>query len=500
MDNQKLINLEGGKTLYEDLRTRIDEHSIPKGGKSGQVLTKTSNNDYAVKWRDPAGSDNEHFVQTNFVLFSGNATESASYATAEGYFTIANADAAHAEGNATQASGYASHAEGYQTEAMLDYSHAEGNRTEATGYASHAEGRQTSAAGTTSHAEGFMTYADAEASHAEGKETEATGSGSHAEGNSTEATGDASHAEGYVAKATGTYSHAEGENTFATGYASHAEGYYTQATGTYSHAEGQGTIASEREAHAAGHNTVASGIGSYAGGSYSGADGDDSFAHGSGLEVYGRDAYAFGKNNIPDNIDYQLWVSGTSYVVGDKVEHADVNGKMRYYRCATANNDSTFNEANWTVVTRFDYIEMIGNGAASNNRKNARTLDWNGNESIAGSLTLGKSTANEATLTPLQVKSLINGYQVTGQNPTIVAQPGVRYVCGQVNYLEIQVPASGCVDVTFQSGQTATTLRVIPQTGQTIKWLNNFDPTNIGTNATYEVNIMDGLGVIGSWT
>ena len=34
------------------------------------------------------------------------------------------------------------------------------------------------------------------------------------------------------------------------------------------------------------------------------------------------------------------------------------------------------------------YIEIVGNGAAANVRSNARTLDWNGNEWLAGDLTV----------------------------------------------------------------------------------------------------------------
>jgi hypothetical protein len=46
-----------------------------------------------------------------------------------------------------------------------------------------------------------------------------------------------------------------------------------------------------------------------------------------------------------------------------------------------------------TIVTRGNYVEIVGNGT-SNARSNARTLDWNGNEVLAGKLTVGANPVN----------------------------------------------------------------------------------------------------------
>lgn len=89
---------------------------------------------------------------------------------------------------------------------------------------------------------------------------------------------------------------------------------------------------------------------------------------------------------------------------------------------------------------------------------------------------------------------------ITGTTPTITALPGVRYVCGEVATLDITLPASGCVDVTFESGSTPTALTITPPTGQTVRWANGFDPTSLEANTTYEINIADGLGVGAAWT
>ena len=85
---------------------------------------------------------------------------------------------------------------------------------------------------------------------------------------------------------------------------------------------------------------------------------------------------------------------------------------------------------------------------------------------------------------------------VTGTTPTIIGQADTRYVCGEITTLDLTPPASGICDVVFTSGSTPTVLTV----PSTVKWANGFDPTSLGTNTTYELNIMDGLGVAGSWT
>lgn len=55
---------------------------------------------------------------------------------------------------------------------------------------------------------------------------------------------------------------------------------------------------------------------------------------------------------------------------------------------------------------RGNYVEIVGNGS-ENAKSNARTLDWSGNEVLQGSLTLGKGTADETTITATQLKALL---------------------------------------------------------------------------------------------
>ena len=155
--------------------------------------------------------------------------------------------------------------------------------------------------------------------------------------------GDYSVAEGYNATASGNNSHAEGNNTTASGLRSHTEGSGTTASGDYgSHAEGYNSTASGRYgAHAEGSETTASG-------NYSHAEGNNTISN-------HRSQHVFGEYNTAD--------------------------------ASTA-----------AATAKGNYIEIVGNGTTDTNRSNARTLDWSGNETLAGDLTINGSTSVGAGL------------------------------------------------------------------------------------------------------
>ena len=122
-----------------------------------------------------------------------------------------------------------------------------------------------------------------------------------------------------------------GISTTASANGAVATGVSTTASGRASHAEGQLTTADGQVAHAEGYGTTASG--------------DYSHAEGFGTKASGDHQHAFGKYNVEDT------------------------------------NDT--------------YLEIAGNGTGDNARSNARTLDWNGNEALAGDLTVNKGGAGE---------------------------------------------------------------------------------------------------------
>ena len=172
----------------------------------------------------------------------------------------------------------------------------------------------------------------------------ADGLDSHAEGYDTDATGNYSHAEGMICVANGEASHVEGRYCTADGASAHSEGYYTEATGNYSHAEGSQCVATGAYSHAEGYATSA-GISAHAEGSFTSAEGDMAHAEGLYTVANHKSQHVFGENNIVD--------PSTSL-----------------------------------ATERGTYVEIVGNGEVTA-KSNARTLDWEGNEILAGGLTAG---------------------------------------------------------------------------------------------------------------
>ena len=174
-------------------------------------------------------------------------------------------------------------------------------------------------------------------SHSEGTETMAVDTGAHAEGVGTKALGYAAHAEGNHTRALGNGSHSEGIRSVAIGGASHSEGYETEANGERGHVEGANTKTARGTyyGHAEGYCTEANGqYASHAEGYYTKAS--SSYQH------------VQGKYNIED----------------------------------AANT----------------YAHIVGNGTSTSNRKNAHTLDWNGNAWYQGNVSVDGTPTNDNDL------------------------------------------------------------------------------------------------------
>ena len=89
---------------------------------------------------------------------------------------------------------------------------------------------------------------------------------------------------------------------------------------------------------------------------------------------------------------------------------------------------------------------------------------------------------------------------VSGTTPTITAEAGTQYICGEVSTIDITAPESGIIDVIFESGSTPAVLTVTPPTGVTVVWPDWFDPTALEANKVYEVNVANGkLATVMVW-
>lgn len=288
--------------------------------------------------------------------------------------------------------GYAGHAEGTNNFAKGDRCHAEGNNTNALGVTSHTEGESTRAKGTSSHAEGYNTLTIGAQSHAEGNNTQTVRQSAHAEGEFTTAYGVGSHAEGNSTIRTRTdFSTADEVKSawnynkflYSFGAGAHAEGKDTLALGNQSHAEGLRTVAQGNFSHTEGTETVASGENSHSGGSNSTATAILSFAHG--------------------------WMANSShegaFVAGNNVK-------------STGKYQAVFGWFNDAENTPANSVFIIGGGSEENSRKNAMTVNKNGQITLpsSGALTIGSYTITEAQLA--QLLNLLNTINVSTSSTT----------------------------------------------------------------------------------
>lgn len=191
-----------------------------------------------------------------------------------------------------------------------------------------------------------------------------------------------SFAAGRNGTASGDYSHAEGDGANAIGMSSHAEGISTTASREGAHAEGAGTTASNIDAHAEGGRTTASGVASHAEGFCTIARGDHSHAEGYYTTAKFAHQHVFGEYNVVD-------------------------------------------PASTPINYRGNYVEIVGNGTADDARSNARTLDWDGNEVLAGSLTatqINGTLPYDNTSSGLSATNVQNAIdEVLGNIPTSTA-------------------------------------------------------------------------------
>ena len=328
---------------------------------------------------------------------------------AEGYQCIAAGDASHAEGYKTFADSSAcgaSHAEGYKTRATGEYSHAEGYNTVASGGASHVEGTNTKAIGWCSHAEGNYTTVEASCSHIEGRENiiSASGCSSHVEGYNNNLKGVRNHIEGmnntiisdYVKGVhieggsntyyTGTYSHIEGHNNVADdSYYSHIEGESNRDYGSHNHIEGYSNECDDAKyCHIEGKNNS---VGDFATethieGSYNGDNYQTKYFHIEGQ--YNNFSYCRGPAHI-EGCHNEL--SMTSTIDNVHMENTHIQGKY-------AKIDETMFKAHPSTgdYKDFKYADIVGGGTSDSDRKNISTLDWDGNQTIAGELYIKNSS------------------------------------------------------------------------------------------------------------
>ena len=87
----------------------------------------------------------------------------------------------------------------------------------------------------------------------------------------------------------------------------------------------------------------------------------------------------------------------------------------------------------------------------------------------------------------------MNIVSLSGTQITQVGADNTFYVCGELTELTFTAPSVGITGIRFTSGTTPTVLTISGVTA----WMFDFDPTTLEADTTYEINVLNGIGVAG---
>ena len=135
-------------------------------------------------------------------------------------------------------------------------------------------------------------------------------------------------------------------------------------------------------------------------------------------------------------------------------------------------------------------------GKEVSNQKNAIDAKQDA-PSSAG--TAGQVLGLDSNLNPAWVDQTgggggMNIVNLSGTQITQVGADNTFYVCGELTELTFTAPAVGITMIRFTSGTTPTVLTISGVTA----WMYGFDPTtDIEASKTYDINVLNGIGVAG---
>ena len=240
---------------------------------------------------------------------------------------------------------------------------------------------------------------------------------------------------------------------------------------------------------------TSSGYASFAIGQQSTASGDQSWAEGYSTTASGASSHAEGARSVASG--QNAHADGYRTIANHKSQHV-------FGECNVADPS---NEAS---TARGTYVEIVGNGTADDARANARTLDWSGNETLAGGITLGKGTADETSLTAAELATIKSGGGGGGGAGAVRYDEAQSLTSAQKSQARSNIEASGMVESTITaknsitipngtSGQPLASLDLVLGANQNFNGYGEM--WSWGESKNLLTTIQDGSGGIGvTWT
>lgn len=125
-------------------------------------------------------------------------------------------------------------------------------------------------------------------------------------------------------------------------------------------------------------------------------------------------------------------------------------------------------------------------------------IDGGKQDAPATAGTAGQVLSLDSQLNPVWADQTGGGMNIVNLSGTQITQVGADntfYVCGELTELTFTAPAVGITMIRFTSGTTPTVLTVNGVTS----WMFDNDPTtaSLEANKTYDINVLNGVGVVG---
>ena len=196
--------------------------------------------------------------------------------------------------------------------------------------------------------------------------------------------------------------------------------------------------------------------------------------------------------------------------------NSTANGK---YSVADHKSQFVFGEYNETDgssasgANRGNYVEIVGNGTADNNRSNARTLDWSGNETLAGGLTTGGnvsvtgdiSATGDVSANDISATGAMSADSLTLTTPLPISSGGfggtdaatalANLGLGGLNFATDSVSNSS---VTFSIGNNHRGIVITSGGGTSLQSLTIFNANSSGTLTKTDVQAATNVSI--SWS
>ena len=197
-------------------------------------------------------------------------------------------------------------------------------------------------------------------------------------------------------------------------------------------------------------------------------------------------AFVQGTADSPTGAEFQYYRSVSSHTAAQQGDQVfvytlsnkgvwDVTTREASTKIAAGTNLSQA-YSNGTLTLSFDGTGYI---TAPSSPMEGSVLTWNGSAWVAREGSSGG----------------MNIVNLSGTQITQVGADNTFYVCGELTELTFTAPAVGITMIRFTSGTTPTVLTVNGVTS----WMYDNDPTTdpLEANKTYDINVLNGVGVVG---